>query len=168
MQKENKESWYIMQIRLSKREDAASMIELEHLVWTPGTTPGDIHFDSEAEFLLKSPPGSKIVVVTDDKVVGILGYKSPIPLASNKHVAEIDIAVHPDYQRAGIGQLLMDKMKEVAREKGYIKIALRVLSINQKAIRFYEKNGFKQVGLLEKEFIIQGEFVDDILMAYFL
>lgn len=103
MQKENKESWYIMQIRLSKREDAASMIELEHLVWTPGTTPGDIHFDSEAEFLLKSPPGSKIVVVTDDKVVGILGYKSPIPLASNKHVAEIDIAVHPDYQRAGIG-----------------------------------------------------------------
>lgn len=36
MQKENKESWYIMQIRLSKREDAASMIELEHLVWTPG------------------------------------------------------------------------------------------------------------------------------------
>ncbi|TXE68677.1 GNAT family N-acetyltransferase, partial [Serratia nevei] len=27
MQKENKESWYIMQIRLSKREDAASMIE---------------------------------------------------------------------------------------------------------------------------------------------
>lgn len=76
MQKENKESWYIMQIRLSKREDAASMIELEHLVWTPGTTPGDIHFDSEAEFLLKSA-GSKIVVVTDDKVVGILGYKSP-------------------------------------------------------------------------------------------
>lgn len=59
-------------------------------------------------------------------------------------------------------------MKEVAREKGYIKIALRVLSINQKAIRFYEKNGFKQEGLLEKEFIIQGEFVDDILMAYFL
>ncbi|EHL2592084.1 GNAT family N-acetyltransferase, partial [Listeria monocytogenes] len=46
--------------------------------------------------------------------------------------------------------------------------ALRVLSINQKAIRFYEKNGFKQEGLLEKEFIIQGEFVDDILMAYFL
>lgn len=157
-----------MQIRLSKREDAASMIELEHLVWTPGTTPGNIHFDSEADFLLKCPPGSKIVVVNEDKVVGILGYKSPIPLASNQHVVEIDIAVHPDFQRAGIGQLLMDKMKEVAREKGYIKIALRVLSINKKAIHFYEKNGFKQEGLLEKEFIIQGEYVDDILMAYFL
>ncbi|MDT0000450.1 GNAT family N-acetyltransferase [Listeria cossartiae subsp. cayugensis] len=157
-----------MQIRLSKREDAASMIELEHLVWTPGTTPGNIHFDSEADFLLKCPPGSKIVVANEDKVVGILGYKSPIPLASNQHVVEIDIAVHPDFQRAGIGQILMDKMKEVAREKGYIKISLRVLSINKKAIHFYEKNGFKQEGFLEKEFIIQGEFVDDILMAYFL
>lgn len=30
------------------------------------------------------------------------------------------------------------------------------------------KNGFKLEGRLEKEFIIQGEFVDDILMAYFL
>ncbi|MBC6137973.1 GNAT family N-acetyltransferase [Listeria innocua] len=157
-----------MQIRLSKREDSASMIELEHLVWTPGTTPGDVRFDSEAEFLLKNPPGSKIVVEKDEKIIGILGYKSPIPLPSNKHVVEIDIAVHPDYQREGIGQLLMDKMKEIAREKGFIKISLRVLSINQKAIRFYEKNGFKQEGRLEKEFIIQDKYVDDILMAYFL
>lgn len=157
-----------MQIRLSVREDAASMIELEHLVWTPGTTPGNVHFDSEAEFLLKSPPGSKIVVVKDDKVIGILGYKSPIPLPSNQHVVEIDIAVHPDYQREGVGQLLMSKMKDIAREKGYIKISLRVLSINKKAIRFYEKNGFKQEGLLEKEFIIEGNFVNDILMAFFL
>ncbi|HBM4628219.1 TPA: GNAT family N-acetyltransferase [Listeria innocua] len=157
-----------MQIRLSKRKDSASMIELEHLVWTPGTTPGDVHFDSEAEFLLKNPPGSKIVAEKDEKIIGILGYKSPIPLPSNKHVVEIDIAVHPDYQREGIGQLLMDKMKEVAREKGFIKISLRVLSINQKAIRFYEKNGFKQEGRLEKEFIIQDKYVDDILMAYFL
>ncbi len=31
-----------------------------------------------------------------------------------------------------------------------------------------KKNGFKLEGRLEKEFIIQGEFVDDILMAYFL
>ncbi|EFR90023.1 acetyltransferase, partial [Listeria innocua FSL S4-378] len=76
------------------------------------------------------------VVEKDEKIIGILGYKSPIPLPSNKHVVEIDIAVHPDYQREGIGQLLMDKMKEVAREKGFIKISLRVLSINQKAIRF--------------------------------
>lgn len=106
-----------MQIRLSVREDASSMVELEHLVWTPGTTPGNIHFDSEAEFLLKNPPGSKVVVVKEDKVIGILGYKSPIPLPSNKHVVELDIAVHPDYQREGIGQLLMDKMKEIAREK---------------------------------------------------
>lgn len=157
-----------MQIRLSKREDSASMIELEHLVWTPGTTPGDVRFDSEAEFLLKNPPGSKIVVEKDEKIIGILGYKSPIPLPSNKHVVEIDIAVHPDYQREGIGQLLMDKMKEIARGKGFIKISLRVLSINQKAIRFYEKNGFKQEGRLEKEFIIQDKYVDDILMAYFL
>lgn len=50
-----------MQIRLSKREDAASMIELEHLVWTPGTTPGSIHFDSEAEFLLKAHPVPKLL-----------------------------------------------------------------------------------------------------------
>lgn len=50
-----------MQIRLSKREDAASMIELEHLVWTPGTTPGSIHLIVKPNFYLKAHPVPKLL-----------------------------------------------------------------------------------------------------------
>ncbi|WP_239255791.1 GNAT family N-acetyltransferase [Listeria ilorinensis] len=157
-----------MEIRKSRKEDAHSMMELEHLAWTAGTTPSEIHFDSEAEYLLKNPVGSKIVAVMDGKVVGILGYKSPIPLKTNAHVAELDIAVHPDYQRHGIGIQLMTYLKETAPTEGYQKLQLRVLSNNEKAIRFYKKNGFQIEGELKKEFLINGIYIDDIIMSYFL
>ncbi|WP_088810945.1 MULTISPECIES: GNAT family N-acetyltransferase [Listeria] len=157
-----------MEIRHSKKEDAASMMALEHLVWTPGTTPSEIHFDSPADYLAKNPAGDKFVAVNGDQVVGILGYHSPIPLPSNKHVATLDIAVHPDYQKQGIASQLMTFLKENAKKEGYTKLQLRVLSKNEKAISFYTKNGFHVEGRLEKEFLINGEYVDDIIMAYFL
>jgi RimJ/RimL family protein N-acetyltransferase len=33
---------------------------------------------------------------------------------------------------------------------------------------FYEKSGFAIEGRLHEEFYIAGQFVDDVLMAYFL
>lgn len=111
-----------MEIRLSRKEDAASMLELENLVWTKGTTPAEIHFDSEADYLVKNTPGSKTVADIDGKVVGILGYKQPIPLPTNAHVLELDIAVHPDFQKQGIARALMDHLKNIAQENGIKKI----------------------------------------------
>ncbi|STY35671.1 GNAT family N-acetyltransferase [Listeria fleischmannii] len=157
-----------MEIRYSKKEDATDMMTLEHLVWTKGTTPSTIHFDSPAEYLAKNPAGEKVVAVQDGVVVGILGYHSPTPLKSNQHVATLDIAVHPDYQKQGIAQELMTYLKEQAKNEGYTKLQLRVLSKNEKAIRFYQKNGFHEEGRLEKEFILDREPVDDIIMALFI
>lgn len=73
------------------------MIELEYLVWMLGIIFGSIYFDSEVEFLFKSLFGFKIVVVVDDKVVGIFGYKFFILFVINKYVVEIDIVVYLDY-----------------------------------------------------------------------
>lgn len=156
------------EIRLSHKEDASSMMELENLVWTKGTTPAEIQFDSEAEFLEKNPPGSKTVAVLDGKVVGILGYHAPHSLKAVQHVLELDIAVHPAYQKQGIAGQLMDALKEMARKNGVKKLQLRVLSTNEKAIHFYQKNGFHKEGVLEKQFLLDGAYVDDIFMAYFL
>lgn len=44
-----------LEIRESRKTDAAAMMEIENLVWTASTTPGEIHFASEAAFLLKKP-----------------------------------------------------------------------------------------------------------------
>ncbi|MBC1435675.1 GNAT family N-acetyltransferase [Paenilisteria rocourtiae] len=157
-----------MLIRKSTKNDAAGMIEVEHLVWTPGTTPGDTHYATESEYLLRNPPESKVVAEIDGKIAGILGFHSPIPLKSNEHVWMLDIAVHPDFQRHGVGSALMQELYRIAKAENKKKISLRVLSTNEKAIQFYKKHGFEKEGHLRNEFIIDGNYVDDIFMAVFL
>jgi len=50
-------------------------------------------------------------------------------------------------------------------ERGKRKLTLRVLSTNAAAIALYERLGFTREGVLRNEFIINGGYVDDILMA---
>ena len=55
------------------------------------------------------------------------------------HVEEF--CVDEDHQRMGIGKRLMEALKQLAREKGYLRIELDVWSFNEGAKRFYEASG---------------------------
>jgi [ribosomal protein S18]-alanine N-acetyltransferase len=60
--------------------------------------------------------------------------------------AEIyNIAVAEQYQQKGCGQQLFDAFVVICREKQAANIWLEVRESNQKAIKFYEKNGFERV-----------------------
>ena len=58
-----------------------------------------------------------------------------------------------DYQNKGIGSLVMPFITNVARDFGQKRIILwgGVFVENTRAIRFYEKNGFKRVGIFKNE-----------------
>ncbi|MNP64326.1 ribosomal-protein-alanine N-acetyltransferase [compost metagenome] len=77
---------------------------------------------------------------------------------------ELNIAIHPAYQRQGIGRVLMDALLEQAAGQGVRKLSLRVLASNPGAIAFYQSCGFAEQGRLVDEFWINGAYVDDILM----
>jgi ribosomal-protein-alanine N-acetyltransferase len=60
--------------------------------------------------------------------------------------AEIyNIAVTENQQGRGCGQFLFNAFTESCQEKGVTGIWLEVRESNQKAIRFYEKNGFERI-----------------------
>lgn len=56
------------------------------------------------------------------------------------------LAVNPELQNKGIGKLLMDFAEDYARKKNYSSIRLDSYSANKKALRFYEKRGYKKRG----------------------
>ncbi len=66
------------------------------------------------------------------------------------------------YWGKGVGKALMLKMLELTKEQGYQHICLSVYEENPKAIRFYEKFGFKSVGIVE--FKLGDVIEDDVLM----
>jgi len=73
------------------------------------------------------------VALIDDKVVGMVAF-------NEKEISQLYI--HIDYQGLGLGQILLDKVKEQSSGR----LTLYTFEVNKNAQRFYEKNGFKIIG----------------------
>lgn len=73
------------------------------------------------------------------------------------------IYIRQNFQKRGIGQLLMNKALHIAQSKGYAGIWLGVWEKNPNAIRFYEKAGFKQAG--NHSFYMGDEEQTDYIMV---
>ncbi|WP_285075840.1 GNAT family N-acetyltransferase [Paenibacillus sp. UMB7766-LJ446] len=155
-------------IRLSELKDAAQLMELDALVWDKYTSPEPLNWRSRQQYLQHCPPGSQLIAVQGERVCGYVGFHPATGMPVNRHVYEINIAVHPHDRRCGIATALMDAMKQYALEQGITKLRLRVLSSNPGAIAFYTQCGFVTEGRLISEFYIAGKYVDDILMSYFI
>jgi ribosomal protein S18 acetylase RimI-like enzyme len=73
------------------------------------------------------------LALIDDKVVGMIAY-------NEREISQLYI--HIDYQGAGIGQTLLENVKE----KSSGRLTLYTFEVNENAQRFYENNGFKIIG----------------------
>lgn len=85
----------------------------------------------------------------DNKAVGYLKLNfgpAQTELQDNKGIEVERIYVLKDFHGQKVGQLLLDKAIQVAREWKIEYIWLGVWEKNPKAIRFYEKNGFVPFG----------------------
>lgn len=54
--------------------------------------------------------------------------------------------VHPDFQRRGFGQAILQELEKRAKKMGYKKVILDTSQKNIKSNNFYKKNGYKETG----------------------
>ncbi len=107
-----------------------------------------------------------IVAVEGDAIVGSLVLGPWTALESSRHVVEVNgLAVDPARQGEGIGARLLDAAIARARGRGKRRLVLRVLSTNTGARRLYERHGFAVEGAHHDAFLLEGSYVDDLLMA---
>ncbi|MCP1299477.1 GNAT family N-acetyltransferase [Chryseobacterium sp. S0630] len=74
---------------------------------------------------------------------------------SNTELEIKNVAVIESYRSKGIGSILMDKAKEIAKENHYKTLTVGTSDTGVQQIRFYEKNGFIKRGIL-KDFFIEN------------
>lgn len=105
-----------------------SWIELEEAVWAdtyPGHSPAA---PPRLRLGLVTPnklfSWDRTVALLDDKVVGFMELGRD--LFNNTHVGEVEIKVHPDYRRRGIGSQLVELAERKAREAEGIRTLLSV------------------------------------------
>ncbi|MEM4522678.1 MAG: GNAT family N-acetyltransferase [Nitrososphaeria archaeon] len=85
------------------------------------------------------------MVNQENKIVGFAFLKIKNRLPNKALKAELGLVIANSFQGKGLGSKLMSELLNVARKVGIKEIFLLVLSNNLRAIRLYEKYGFKHV-----------------------
>lgn len=82
-----------------------------------------------------------LVAVDAGEVVGYIGSQSVCGESDM-----MNVAVHPEHRRKGIGEKLIVALSAGLKERGNTALTLEVRASNAPAIALYEKLGFSQVG----------------------
>ncbi|MEM6339721.1 MAG: GNAT family N-acetyltransferase [Pseudomonadota bacterium] len=104
-------------------------------------------------------------VFCEDKAVGIAGLRMGF-FNQNKHRAHMGpFYVDPDHWGMAAAQTLLDTLIQTAQDRGATQIELEVDAENPRAIAFYKKVGFQQIGRMPNAMHREGAFHDDLLMV---
>ncbi|TCS80047.1 ribosomal protein S18-alanine N-acetyltransferase [Pectinatus cerevisiiphilus] len=85
-----------------------------------------------------------LAVNTENGKEQIIGYAGMWLVFGEGQIT--NVALLPEYQGKGIASLLLEKIIDIAKMKHITAVTLEVRPSNDKAIRLYEKFGFKSVG----------------------
>lgn len=157
-----------MDIRQARADDDAALLEIDFATWTRAVSPAPAPTrESRTSFFDdRTARENYLVAEVDGRISGYVLLHQNIPLPSHQHVLGINgLAVAPSAQGRGIGRALVEAAVAEASRRGAVKVTLRVLGENTGARQLYERCGFVVEGVLRGEFILDGEPVDDVLMA---
>ncbi|MDQ1039132.1 ribosomal protein S18 acetylase RimI-like enzyme [Streptomyces sp. V3I8] len=154
-------------IRTAVPGDEEALGLLDRAVWSYLHAVGPPHRPPyEPFFNERSGPRDHLVAELDGRVVGYVRLGFPTPLASNAHVRQIQgLAVADEARGRGVGRALLRAAVAEARRRGALRITLRVLGHNTPARTLYESEGFVVEGIQPQEFLLDGAYVDDVLMG---
>lgn len=154
-------------IRESRPEDAAALLdhirliggETDNLTFGPEGLPFTVEQEEAYIRSVSEDPKAVMLSVWEDGVLLGEGSLSPLPRRMS-HRAELGLSVRKSAWHRGIGSMIMEKLIASAREKGLELIHLEVRSDNTRAVRLYEKYGFRRIGTFPAFFKIGNDYFD--------
>lgn len=157
------------------RQDEAQML-LDYLKTVSGETrflmcdPDEIHFTIEQEEnFIKSHNDSQdnllILAFVDGEYAGNCSFQGRTENRRSAHRVGMGIALFQRFTGQGLGKLMLKKLIEEARKKGFEQMELTVVGGNTRAYRLYESMGFKECGRIPGANRYEdGSYADDIMM----
>jgi L-amino acid N-acyltransferase YncA len=111
-----------------------------------------------------------VLVATTEarQVVGWASLNPFNPRPAYDHVADFSVYVDRAARGSGVGTRLLRALEARAREIGYHKLVLAAFPNNADGMRLYERRGFDVVGTYHEQGLLDGAWVDVILMEKIL
>jgi len=162
-----------LEIREATREDAAAIAHiynqgiedraatLETLLRSP---------EERAEWLAARGSRHPVLVAVDHSGI-VLGWGSLNPFnprPAYDHVADFSVYVAREQRGQGIGDALLSALEQRARALGYHKMVLAAFPTNAPGMRLYERHDFQMVGIYHEQGLLDGRWVDVIVMEKLL
>lgn len=135
--------------------DLPSIEQLDHLAFAPPW-----QMDSDA---LRATLERSLLAVVHRAENRISGYLMAGPAPQGMHITRV--AVHPEYQRMGIGRALLVRLLSYGRRREALRITVNTQSDNHRSRRLYRSLGFSEMGesypVFRYDFLPEGRFPAD-------
>lgn len=109
-----------------------------------------------------------IVAEAGGEVVGWGSLNSYNPRPAYRHVADFSVYVERRWRGKGVGRRLLERLIELARDVGYHKMMLSAFAFNEPGVALYERMGFQRVGVCHEMALLDGRWVDTLIMEKLL
>lgn len=147
-------------IRVAELSDMANLVVLKQQVWVATYAEEGIRsefsdyllttFTLENEkALLENPLKKTLVAEQNGHLIGcaVIDFDEECPIPATGHNPEIPVLyVLERFTGMGFGKLLLDKALQEIKKTGFDAAWLTVYHKNKRAIKFYKKHGFTDIG----------------------
>jgi len=116
----------------------------------------------------RGPRHPVIVAEIDGHIVGWGSLNVYNPRAAYQHVADFSVYVERAWRGKRVGRRLLKLLIEQARAIGYHKMMLSAFPSNASGVALYTRMGFTVVGICHEMGMLDGQWVDTIIMEKLL
>jgi phosphinothricin acetyltransferase len=109
-----------------------------------------------------------LVAERDGTLLGWGSLNQFNPRPAYDHVADFSVYVAREARGTGIGSALLTALVERARVLGYHKLVLAAFPHNEAGMRLYRRVGFREVGVYREQGLLDGRWVDVVVMELLL
>jgi len=107
-----------------------------------------------------------LVAKLEGRVAGFVGiHRLKGEIGKMSHIGEIGIAVHPCYQRMGVGTRLLEACVGLAKTRDFKRLEADSLAHNKAMRGLLEKTGFELEGVRKKRIKRAGKYFDEACYA---
>ncbi|KXF75930.1 acetyltransferase [Paramesorhizobium deserti] len=105
------------------------------------------------------------VAFLNGQPVGIMGLSRHHPSKMVHRATLISVYVRKSQRGTGIAENLLKAVADYARSIGVLQLQLAVSVENPAAMRFYQRQGFIEIGRIPGGFLDDGREIDEIIMV---
>jgi phosphinothricin acetyltransferase len=125
--------------------------------------------DERRKWLVNRSDRHPVFVAERGEAIVAWGSLNPFnPRPAYRFVADFSVYVAQAARGTGIGSLLLGHLIDAARELGYHKLVLAAFPWNESGLRLYRNHGFQDVGIYHEQGVLDGRWVDTIIMELLL